>query len=210
MKLFGLEIPQAPVGQLQLPRGQQLLIATAVIFLGGLLIAHRMIIQPLDRQAAALQEQLNTQQQQAELLRALQRTTQQLGQLQQRLVGRKGTATLLQELTTMAATAHLTMNTLAPQPAETFGRYPRLPIVLEATGAFADIVHFVDALQTATIPFSMDRLELGSTRMETESGGTAGGYGSWPNTQKTSADAFTAPVPLRVRMTVSTLLSEAS
>ena len=104
MKFFGLEVPQVSMGQL--PRGQQLLIATALILLGGLLVAHRMIIQPLDQQAATLQQQLNAQQQQAELLRTLNATTQQLTRVQQRLVGRKETTTLLQELTAMAAATH--------------------------------------------------------------------------------------------------------
>ncbi len=205
MKFFGLEVPQVSMGQL--PRGQQLLIATALILLGGLLVAHRMIIQPLDQQAATLQQQLNAQQQQAELLRTLNATTQQLTRVQQRLVGRKETTTLLQELTAMAAATHLTLNTIAPQTTQTLGRYPRVPIVIEATGAFSDILQFVHALHASTVVFSIDHLELGSTRTDAGSG-SSGGYGAWDATSGNSVENLEASAPLRVRLTVSTLLRE--
>jgi len=206
VKFLGLEVPQISMGQL--PRSQQLLIATALILLGGLLVAHRMIIQPLDQQAATLRDQLSTQQQQAELLRTVNATTQQLTRVQQRLVGRKGTATLLQELTASAAASHLTVNTIGPQTTQTLGRYPRLPIVIEVTGTLADILQFIQALHTGTVPFSIDHLELGSTRTETESG-SAGGYGTWSTSQGNSPENLDALTPLHMRLTVSTLLREA-
>ena len=186
-----LKLPPLPLGQLQ--TRQQHLLITVTVILAMLIIAHQMILQPTDRQHSILQQELATARQQADLVQSLATVTKVLEEERHKLPSRASTSTLFQEITTMAASHDVIVNTVTPQSPQPISRYARLPIRLEATGTFEPVMQFVHDLENSPARFHVDGLEL-----------VAQNQGA---NIKSSAEPLTNP-QLQVRLTVSILLNE--
>lgn len=158
MKLTDLKLPTSPLTQLH--PGQQLLLATTVIVLASLAIAHQGIIQPLDRREAALRQALETATQQAQLLQALEQVRHDLSQRQAQLPSHMAMPAALQELTTLATTHQMTVNTIVPKRSQTIGHYLLTVINVDTTATFADTLRFLHALSKSNLPFRVALVEL--------------------------------------------------
>ena len=185
-----LGLPELPLGQLQ-PRQQHLLIAVAVI-LATLVIAHQFILQPIDRQRVLLQQDLAIARQQTDLVQSLATVTKSLDEAREPLRAKTSISALFQEINTMAVRHDISVNTVVPQPAQTVGRYARLPIRVEAVGSFEHVVQFVRDLEESPAHLHIDGVEL----MAQDRG-----------TDIRSAEE-TAALQIQARLTVSVLLSE--
>jgi len=193
--------PPSPFGHLQ--ASQQLLLVSVIVVLGGLALAHQGIIQPQDRRRAALQQQLAMAQQQDSLLRAGAAADQVLAQVRHRLPSRKAITSLLQEISALAVAHQVTVNSATPQLTRTIGRYTQCPILVDATGTFASILQFLNALEHTAAPFRFDEVDLVSSLADESSRERFGAFPGPPDVPGTD------PGQLRVRLTVSTLLGEA-
>lgn len=189
MKQFGVTLPESPLGRL--PANQQVVIVTAIVVLVSLAVADRGIIKPLGRQQQILQAQLDTAHRQLAEIQRLRVVTRSLSDTQQRLPPRDATTQIIQEISTIADAERLTVNAVTPQPTTPLGRYPRLPIRIEAAGPYAHCLRFLKSLERASVPLRIDSLELIPA--------TAGG---------SSTDEWSAAT-LQMRLTVSTVLSSA-
>ncbi|MBI4227011.1 MAG: type 4a pilus biogenesis protein PilO [Candidatus Omnitrophica bacterium] len=186
MKPPGRAAPFAGLTRLQ--PAQQRWLVTTVVLLAGLAIAHQGIVQPLRRRRAELDARFALAQQQIALLRALETTHQELRQSRQRLRGRGDSASLLQDISTLAATHNISVNTAAPQPSQPAGRYTRLPIRMDVTGTYATLLQFLYALETAPQPLLVEQVDLAASATSDWSGAT--------------------PRPLDAHLIVSALLTE--
>lgn len=215
MKLLGItlptgrmKMPESPLGQL--PPGQQLLIASAVIVLATLAVANSKIVEPLRAQRANLAEQLETANQQRSLMHTLDAATQSLARIKQRLPARTASTAVVQEIASLATAQALTVNTVTPQPPVELGRYARLTIDVDTTGTFANLLRFLQALGTASTPFHLDRIDLEGARSSEGRGGLGGGGTTRPMAMPpgTPADAASTTIPLQLHVTITTLLGE--
>ena len=173
-----------------LPAAQQRVIVHGLMLLLMFSAAQRWIIRPLGQRQHALQQQLDTATQRADILRSLAGTQDQLTAIRRRLPARGDSSFLVQKLATLAAAHHLIVDTVTPQGANGAGRYTRLPIRVEARGAFAHVLQFLYALHTLAAPVRIDHLDLTTA-------------------SEFSADAAApAGTPLRMQLTVSALLRD--
>ncbi len=177
-----------------LPSAQQRLIVHGVILLLTFGVAQRWVLQPVEHRQRTLQRDLDTATQRTTILRSLEGTQRSLGKIRRRLPSRGDSSALVQQLATLAATHHLTIDAVTPQSTSAVGRYTRFPIRVEATGTFADVTQFLYALQTGTTPFRCDHLDV-AIASETWGPGA-------PKASPTSA------AQLRMQLTASTLLRE--
>lgn len=180
----------APAAFARLQPSQQRWIVTGLVTLVAAFIAQQGIFQPLRHQRVALERQVALAQQRMALLQSLDTTHHELLDNRRRLRARGESASLLQEVTALAATHEVVVNSAAPQPARPAGRYAWLPVRFAVAGTYAHLLQFLHALETAPKPILVEQVDIAPS---------------------TAPDWSTiASQPLEAQVVVSALMAESS
>ncbi len=145
----------------QIPPEKQLWIVSFLTLSAALGIGLFGIQSPFQQRRGELESQYGKEQRRSSVLSGLSAIKGQLDKLQSALLIQGGTPALTRQVTKLASTAGVQIDSVSPQPEMTFGPYSRVQIRLLATSTYAQLLAFLQLLEGHEPLLKIDQLEVG-------------------------------------------------
>ncbi|PIQ82017.1 MAG: hypothetical protein COV76_05630 [Candidatus Omnitrophica bacterium CG11_big_fil_rev_8_21_14_0_20_64_10] len=145
-----------------LNRVQRMGLVTAGIILLTLLLGYSNIYGPWQNRRETLRRQHGEEQSRSDRLVDIQRQAEALGKEEGEALFTGGTPALTSEVSRIASTIGVEIESVAPRPAAAFGPYLRSQIEVEATSTFSQLLTFLSALEEYRPRLMVDVMDIES------------------------------------------------